>query len=38
MKDNPEFTVDRLSEAYMQRHPHMRKQIMKEQQEQAEKL
>ena len=33
MKDNPEFKVDKLSEAYMQRHPHMKRQIMKDQQE-----
>lgn len=29
MKGNPEFKVDKLSDAYIQRHPHMKKQLMK---------
>lgn len=30
MKENPDFQINRLSEDYMIRHPHMKKELLKE--------
>ncbi len=30
MKSNPDFEINRLSEDYMIRHPHLKKDLMKE--------
>ena len=38
MMDNPEFNVDKFSDAYIMRHPHMKKQLMKEKQIEEERL
>ena len=38
MKDNPEFTIDKYSESYILRHPHMKKQLLKEKRVEQEKL
>lgn len=38
MKDNPEFEVDKHSESYILRHPHMKKQLLKEKKEEEDRL
>lgn len=38
MKDNPEFNIDKYSESYILRHPHMKRQLLKEKQQEEERL
>lgn len=38
MKNNPEFAIDKYSESYILRHPHLKKQLIKEKQLEEEKL
>lgn len=38
MKNNPDFAIDRYSESYILRHPHLKKQLIKEKQQEEEKL